>query len=246
MFIRRPALFALAMIAFSNAATAVEKLPVRYIYSKTHEDKQYGYTTLDIRNDGSYKFQIKFSNGKKFDGDHFYAYALVYAKDNSILRAYSAFAGVNGAHACAGSCERTFEWTGVFTKEELASIENVGSFHGQYNVVNDKKAIADAADLVDSLAKTIGLVLGGDYLEGAGAAVETGKAYATFDRTMNPKFPVLRPLGQGEAIQLMDLATMHHDIPVGTFARPVPLGRMIEVRDPGTGVVRGYRQEAER
>ncbi|TAK53545.1 MAG: hypothetical protein EPO25_10205 [Gammaproteobacteria bacterium] len=117
------------------------------------DKKQYCYTDLVVRSNGAYKAKTTFSNGKKIDGDHFWANMIVFDMDKKPLIVVRHAAGV-GAALSGGATERRVESIGKTDPGVLARIERRGTKYqcSGTNKIPDK-------DLAEAVVKIIEILL---------------------------------------------------------------------------------------
>lgn len=129
----RKILFALALVASTSSAQTLE--PAGGGIDHTYERKQYGYLRVNPV-DGGYRVWVKFSNGKKVDGDHFGVNVAFFGHDGRPIKAIKMTAGVNAALG-GRAREREIERLVPFDDTQREAVANVQCEFFKFQGVDD-------------------------------------------------------------------------------------------------------------
>lgn len=117
-----------------------------------YEDKQYGYCNVR-RNDAGFTVSIKFSNGKKVDGDHFSCDVVLRYGDGTAAAAVQFKCGLNPAYF-GGSREKEMVRQVELTPSERDAVAGVDIVYGQYDTSNDSEIWKAVGEAVKKIVET--------------------------------------------------------------------------------------------
>lgn len=122
-----------------NLAPPIDQGVGIFGYLWTYEDKQYGICWFDVATSGEGSCTIKFSNGKKWDGDNFAAIVEL-IDNNGVLAHYFAWsAGMNSAGISGGAKEREFKFTIDRDVEWWSKIREMKVTYSRYDKYPDQE-----------------------------------------------------------------------------------------------------------
>jgi hypothetical protein len=117
---------ALVVFATVQGITPSQAVPLPYSAHREQniDNHQVGYVDLTVNENGNATLTAKFSNGKQWSGNNFYAITALRAKDGGVLRAVLQEKGLDGSfggRAREGSDTQTF----TLTKDQLAALDHI-------------------------------------------------------------------------------------------------------------------------
>lgn len=162
-------------ISLSMASSlALAGMGERFSYSNGknfHEKRVYWVDrkqdiTVDFRMkaDGSSHFHSRYSNGKRFDGDHFYSKVVLLNKGGSPIATFIAGVGLNGSGG-GGTQVAYRDLPASLPKEYVSQVATIIFEAGHSDSVNDKEWWKNAAK---NAQKVLGLPSAGAILHKAG------------------------------------------------------------------------------
>lgn len=116
------------------------------------EDKQYGYCWFDRVADG-FNLRVQFSNGKRFDGDHFACHVIVRDADDRPLSAVKFKVGINGTFGIGSAKEREFTQHINLSQQQLGLVHHFQFEFFQYQGSDDTAIWNAIKTLIEAIIK---------------------------------------------------------------------------------------------
>jgi hypothetical protein len=144
-------LFAAALLGGTGEASAVG-LPYKFHDEQRIDRRQYGYTDVTVDRAGVATFTTKFSNGKQWDGDHFFARIVLRDAAGRPVAAVEQKKGLNGSFggkAREGSVTNKLR----LTPGQWARVRSVKVEMGHYDAIDDAKVWEALRKLAEAWAQ---------------------------------------------------------------------------------------------
>lgn len=146
------AISSLLASASSLAADGLE-LPATWTLQSEIDEKQVGYTTVSIDEDGKVTASTLFSNGKTYDGDHFITQVIVYAAEDVPILGMQYGVGINPSYGFGGAKEETVGRVAEIEPEFIDDIVSVGILHRTEDTIDDQEVWETIGKIAEAVWK---------------------------------------------------------------------------------------------